>query len=87
MAVRFGGWKSNADCVKRVQPKDCAKTMIREVIVASSRILVDFEEEVGGLRDLDVFLDGHIADDGQPGIQLVRNSRLGKVGVCDNCDS
>jgi hypothetical protein len=45
---------------------------------------VDFEEEVEGLRDVDVFLDGHIADDGQPGIQLVR---LGNVGGCDNCDS
>jgi hypothetical protein len=36
MAVRFGGWKSSADCVKRVQPKDGAMTMIREVIVASA---------------------------------------------------
>lgn len=61
--------------------------MICEVIVTSSRILVDFEEEVGGLRDVDVFLDGHIADDVQPGIQLVRDSRLCNVGLRDNSDS
>jgi len=29
-------WKSDADRVERVQPEDGAKTMIREVIVASA---------------------------------------------------
>jgi hypothetical protein len=38
--------------------------MICKVIVASACILVDFEEKVGGLRDVSMFLDGHITDDG-----------------------
>ena len=63
IATRLGGWKSNTDCVEGVQPKDGAKTMIRNVIVTSARILVDIKEKVGGLRDADEFLGGRIADD------------------------
>jgi hypothetical protein len=37
--------------------------MICKVIVASACILVDFKEKVGGLQDVSVFLNGHIAYD------------------------
>ncbi len=87
MAVREGVLRANADCVECVQPEDGAKGMIREVIVARARILVNFKEQVRGLRKVNVFLGDHIADDGQPGIQLVRNPRLGNAGLRDHRDS
>jgi len=42
---------------------------------------------VGSLQKVDVFLGDHIADNDQPGIQLVRNPRLNNAGLRDNCDS
>jgi hypothetical protein len=61
--------------------------MIREVIVASARIFMYFQEEVVTLLNLNVFLGDHIADNGYPGIQLVRNPGIRNAGLRDNCDS
>jgi hypothetical protein len=61
--------------------------MIREVIVASARIFMYFQEEVGTLLNLNVFLGDHIADNGCPGIQLVRNPGISNAGLRDNCNS
>jgi hypothetical protein len=46
-----------------VQPEDGAKSMIREVIVASA-ILAKFQEEVGIFLNMDVSLGDHIAYNG-----------------------
>jgi hypothetical protein len=61
--------------------------MIREVIVASAGIFMYFQEEVGSLPKLNVFLGDHIADNVYPGIQLVRNPGIRNTGLRDNCDS
>jgi hypothetical protein len=49
-----------------MQPENCTKIMLCEVVVASVRVLVDFEEQVGGLRECDVSLSDNIVDHGQP---------------------
>jgi hypothetical protein len=56
-----------------VQPEDGAKDMVHKVIVASAgtHILVDFEKQMRGLWEVDVFLSDHIENDSQPGIQPV----------------
>ena len=41
---------------------------------------------MGSLLKLDVFLDDHIADNGHPSIQLVRNPRVSNAGLRDDCD-
>lgn len=46
-----------------------------------------FQEEVGSLLKPDISLGDHIADNGYPGIQLVRNPGIGNAGLRDNCDS
>jgi len=70
-----------------MQPENGTKIMLCEIIVASTRVLVNFKKQVGGLRKGDMFLGNHIVDHGQPGIQLVRNTRLGNVGLRNKCDS
>ncbi len=45
--------------------------MVHKVIVASADLLVNFEEQVRGFWKVDVFFGDRIADDGQPGIQLI----------------
>ncbi len=45
--------------------------MICEVIVASTCILMSFEEQVGAFQKVGVFFIDRITDHGQPGIQLV----------------
>jgi hypothetical protein len=55
--------------------------MLCEIIVASVRVLVDFKEQVGGLRNGDVPLSDNVVDHGQPCIQLVRISRLSNMGL------
>jgi len=54
-----------------VQPKDGAKTVICEVIVASTCILMNFEEQVRAVQKVSKFFIDRIADYGQPGIQVV----------------
>jgi hypothetical protein len=71
MTVRGGMWKYTADCVECVQPEGGTKDMIRKVVVAGTRIPVNFEEEVRSLRNCDLFLRDLIVDGVQPGIQLV----------------
>ena len=61
--------------------------MLCEIIVASARVLVDFKEQVGGLRKGDIPLSDDVVDHRQPCIQLVRNSKLSNVGLCNRCDS
>lgn len=87
MAVCQGVLRKNADCVECVQPEDGAKGMIREVIAATTRIPVNFEKQVRGLQKVNVFLGDHIADDGQPGIQLFRDLRLDNASLSDHRES
>ena len=61
--------------------------MVREVIVASARLFVYFQEEVGSFLKPDISLGDHIADNGYPGIQLVRNPGISNAGLRDNCNS
>ena len=42
---------------------------------------------MGSLLELKVVLGDHIADNGEPGIQLVRNLRINNAGLRNNCDS
>ena len=42
---------------------------------------------MGSLLKLDFFLGDHIANNGYPGIQLVRNPGISNAGLRDNCDS
>ena len=70
-----------------MQPENCTKIMLCEIIVASVRVLVDFKEQVGILRKGDMFLSDNVADHGHPCIQLVRNSRLSNMGLRNKCDS
>ena len=70
-----------------MQPENCTKVMLCEIIVASVRVLVDFKKQVGVIRKSDMFLSDHVVDHGQPCIQLVRNSRLSNVGLRNKCDS
>ena len=58
MFAREGGWKTNAVCMERLQPENCTKTMVCEIIVASIRVLVNFKEQVGALPKGDMFLGG-----------------------------
>ena len=87
MVAGEGGRKPNTDCIVRMQPENCTKTMLCEIIVASVRVLVDFKKQVGVIRKSDMFLSDHVVDHGQPCIQLVRNSRLSNVGLRNKCDS
>ena len=54
-----------------MQPEDRTQIMLCEIVIASSRVLVDFKEQVGGFRKGDMFLGDHIVDHVQPCIQLV----------------
>ena len=72
MAIRVGMWKSNADSVQCVQPKDGAKGMVREVVVTRGRILVNFEEQMRCLRNVHIFLGDQIIYEGQPRFQQVQ---------------
>ena len=58
--------KSNADCIERMQPENCAKAVLREIIIASARVLENFKEQVGALRKGNMFLRDYIADYSQP---------------------
>jgi hypothetical protein len=64
-------WKTNADCIERMQPENCTKAMLCEIIVASARALVKFKEQVGALRKGDMFLGDYIVDHSQPCVQLI----------------
>jgi hypothetical protein len=50
----------------RMQPENCTKAMLCEIIVASARALVKFKEQVGALWKGDMFLGDYIVDHRQP---------------------
>ena len=87
MVVGEGGRKPNTDCIVRMQPENCTKIMLCEIIAASVLVLVDFKEQVRGLRKGHVSFSNNVEYYGHPSIQLVRNSRLSNVGLRNKCDS
>ena len=54
-----------------MQPENGTGTMLCKIIVASTRVLVDFKEQLGGPRKGKIFLVDHIVNHGQPSIYLV----------------
>ena len=49
-----------------MQPENCAKAMLCEIIVAYTRVLVNFKEQVGALRKGNMFFGDYIVDHSHP---------------------
>ena len=65
----MSGLKTNY--VECVQPEDGAIVVVHKVIIASVRTLLNLEKQMRGPRKANASLGNRIANDGQPGMQLV----------------
>jgi hypothetical protein len=84
MKLRIRIRESNGFCIHSMQPKNGAVGMVSEPIATSSRILVNLEEQVRGPCKVNILLDGKNTDHCEAVFQLLGNSRVCDMRLCDN---
>ena len=82
--LRISIWEPCGVCIHVMYPESCAVDVISEPIATASRILVNFEKQVRGLRNVDVLLGGQSPDRCDPALQLLRNSTFRYISLCDD---
>jgi hypothetical protein len=58
--------------------------MVSEPVVTGTGILVDFEEQIGGLRDVNILPGGKVANYGEVAFYLVGDSRIGDMRLSND---
>jgi hypothetical protein len=67
-----------------VEPENGSIGVVSEPVVAGTGMLVKFDEQIRGVRDLDIFLGSKTPNHGDAAVYLVRNSRLVDISLCDD---
>jgi hypothetical protein len=58
--------------------------VVSEPVVTGTGIPVDFEEQIGGLRDVDILLGSKVPNYGEAAIYLVSDTRIGDIRLRDD---
>jgi hypothetical protein len=76
--------QSNDVCIHWVQPKNGTVGVVGEPIATGFRVLVYFEKQVRSRRKLDIFPGGNNPKHCEAPFQLLRNTRIWNMSLCDD---